>query len=97
MDKDNVVIDPEGRALICDLGCARTVQCSLSLAKLTSTPKGTQTCWAPELVNSTENPTTQSKETDVWAFGMTVYVCKFLLLFEIVEYSLYKFLFLLIK
>ena len=79
--QDNIVIDASGRALICDFGCACTSSYSLSLAEMTSAPRGTVRYWAPELVNHTGIPAAQSKASDVWAFGMTVYVsweCNFI-------------------
>ena len=69
--KDNVVISADGRALLCDLGCARMSIFSCSMAKITETPKGTAHYWAPELYKP---GVVHSEETDVWAFGMTVYV-----------------------
>ena len=74
------MIDVGGRALVCDFGCARMERYSIALANITSTPKGTYTYWAPELVDATDNSSEQSKETDVWAFGMAVYVCLRILL-----------------
>lgn len=70
------MIELNGTAVICDFGCARAAQCSLSLAKLTSSPRGTPTYWAPELFGTQANNVTaaQSEETDVWAFGMAIYV-----------------------
>ena len=71
--QDNVVIDLEGRALICDFGSARFYYNSLSIANVSSAVRGTLAYWAPELVSITAR-TTNTKATDVWAFGMTVYV-----------------------
>lgn len=45
---------------------------SFSLANLSSTIKGTAQFWAPELL--VETKTQHSKETDIWAFGITGYV-----------------------
>ena len=50
------------------------VQYTRSLAKATTNLKGTESYWAPELVRYSEDVVQQSKATDVWAFGMTVYV-----------------------
>lgn len=45
---------------------------SLTLAKLTQSEKGTVHFWAPELLHP--EGTGHTKKTDVWAFGMTIYV-----------------------
>ena len=44
---------------------------SLSVAKISETPKGTRRYWAPELSNE---DVIQSEKTDIWAYGMTVSV-----------------------
>ena len=62
-----------GKALICDFGCARMIVASRTMAGVTSTVKGTHSFWAPELLDL-DRPGKHSKETDVWAFGMTTYV-----------------------
>ena len=77
LHQDNVIISSEGRALICDFGCSRMLLASRTVAQLTSTTKGTNQFWAPELISVADGEVKQSKETDVWAFGMTVYVCLF--------------------
>ena len=64
------MIDAKGSVKISDFGCARIEAASMSLAAITKSEKGTYHYWAPELTNSSPH----SKETDVWAFGMTVYV-----------------------
>ena len=72
--KDNILITPMKRAVISDFGCAQMVaDISLSLGKATTTTKGTFAFWSPELWKS-ESIVKQSKKSDVWAFGMTVYV-----------------------
>ena len=43
-----------------------------SFAQITSTTKGATSFWAPELIKA--EAVKQSKETDVWAFGMTMFV-----------------------
>lgn len=58
--------------MICDFGSARMVSPSCTLANLSSTVKGTTQFWAPELIETDHER--HSKETDVWAFGMAVYV-----------------------
>lgn len=72
--QDNVVISESGKAMICDFGSSRMIAPSRTLANITSTPKGTLQFWAPELVSSDE-VARHSKATDVWAFGMVVFVC----------------------
>lgn len=47
---------------------------SRSLVRITSTTKGTVEFWAPELYDYTKGNVHQTKESDVWAFGMTVFV-----------------------
>ena len=69
--QDNIVVDPKGKALLCDFGSSRFWHTSLSIAKMSSAPKGTLTYWAPEVI-ATSN---YSEAADTWAFGMTIYVC----------------------
>ena len=62
------------RAVISDFGCSQmAADISLSLGKATTTTKGTSAFWSPELWKE-QGVVRQSKESDVWAFGMTVYV-----------------------
>lgn len=68
--KDNILISSQGEAVIGDFGCARMSHYSLPVAKVSSTSKGTTAFCAPESLASG----VYSKQTDVWAFGMTVYV-----------------------
>lgn len=56
--------------MICDFGTARMLMSSLTLANLTGTSKGTLLFLAPELFEGEMH----SEKSDVWAFGMTVYV-----------------------
>ena len=58
--------------MICDFGCARMEQATQSLAAPSSAEKGTWNYLAPELLQP--GAERMSKETDVWAFGMTIYV-----------------------
>ena len=72
--KDNILITPMRRAVISDFGCAQMVaDISQSLGKATTTTKGTSAFWSPELWTG-QGAVKQSKESDVWAFGMTIYV-----------------------
>ncbi|EJD00914.1 kinase-like protein [Fomitiporia mediterranea MF3/22] len=67
---DNIVVSESEDALICDFGCSRMIDASRSLANLSTGIKGTVRYTAYEvLVHSTQ----YSRESDVWAFGMTVY------------------------
>lgn len=72
--KDNIVVSPEGRALICDFGSSRMILATRTLVNMTSGPKGTVNYLAPELVDFSNPHIKHSKETDVWAFSMTLYV-----------------------
>ena len=58
--------------MICDFGSARLEMSSQSFAAPTSTLKGTCNFWAPELL--TTDGMGMSKQSDVWAFGMIIYV-----------------------
>ena len=72
--KDNILITPMKRAVISDFGCAQMVaDISRSLGQVTTTTKGSLAFWSPELLKG--QGVRQSKKSDVWAFGMTVYVC----------------------
>ena len=69
-----MLITPTRKAVISDFGCSQMVaDFSLSLGQVTTTTKGTSAFWAPELWTG-QGSVRQSKESDVWAFGMTVYV-----------------------
>ena len=65
------MIGPTGRAMICDFGCAADEKSSHCLGL-----RGTLLYKAPELY--TPEGWMNSKQSDVWAFGMTIYVCDFL-------------------
>ena len=63
-----------GEPLICDFGISRILSHSLSNGGTSSANlKGSARWMAPELFNL-EIDTHHTKETDMWAFGMTVYV-----------------------
>ena len=47
--------------------------CSSAIVPLSSTTKGTALFWAPELLDI-DKEVKQSEATDVWAFGMLVFV-----------------------
>lgn len=58
--------------MICDFGSARMLAPSCSLANLSSNMKGTTRFWAPQPNGAVA--ARHSRATDVWAFGMTIYV-----------------------
>ena len=71
------MINDDGSALICDFGSARIEVASHSISSPTLTLKGTCNYWAPELLSLSPDgdvPPCHSIESDMWAFGMTVYV-----------------------
>ena len=49
-------------------------QFSCSIGGATTDLKGTESYWAPELLLNENEVVKQSEATDVWAFGMTVFV-----------------------
>ena len=69
--QDNILVSESGDARICDFGCSRMISASLSMANLSSSPKGTLRYLACELITG---KTGYTRETDVWAFGMTIFV-----------------------
>ena len=68
-----------GDALICDFGSSRMIAASRSLANLSSGLKGTPRYLAYELLVAPESSdgrlSGHTMKSDVWAFGMTIYVC----------------------
>ena len=71
------MINDDGSAMICDFGSARIEAASFSVAAPTSTLKGTCNYWAPELLSHDPNADmlpSHSTKSDIWAFGMTIYV-----------------------
>ncbi|EJD06479.1 kinase-like protein [Fomitiporia mediterranea MF3/22] len=73
---DNVLVSSSGDALICDFGYTRIINASQSLAHLTTGNgmTGTAHYLSYELIAYSATYSEHSKESDVWAFGMTVYV-----------------------
>ena len=69
-----------GQPLICDFGISRKLDYTLVSLKTTpasgsSEPtRGTLVIMAPELLDPNRPQTRYTYETDVWAFGMTIYV-----------------------
>ena len=60
-------------AVLCDFGASRISDASLSIGRPSSGDKGTTRWLAIELIRESDAKN-YSEETDVWAFGMTVYV-----------------------
>ncbi|KAH8110483.1 kinase-like domain-containing protein [Phellopilus nigrolimitatus] len=72
---DNVLISFSGHPLICDFGISRMLFTSRMSSSLTGDLKGTLRYIAVELLKVGSDDQlliTHSKESDVWAFGMTV-------------------------
>ena len=73
-----MLIAQDGRPVISDFGISRLLINSVTIAGTTSI-KGNTRWMAPELLIPEEGAVLkhpcQTKATDVWAFGMVVYVC----------------------
>lgn len=72
--QDNIVITDDGDARICDFGGSHITAASKSVAKPSTGIRGTLRYIAYELVASTDQYLMHTKESDVWAFGMTIFV-----------------------
>ena len=75
--KDNILISDAGEPLLCDFGVARMVEATASLAigNSTSTLCGTARFMARELLDPPDTGSSPyTRESDMWAFGMTVVV-----------------------
>ena len=70
-----MLISNTGDALICDFGLSRMIAASRSFAVLKTEIKGTAQYLAYELIYDSKSKHTA--KTDVWAFGMTVFVSVF--------------------
>ena len=69
----NIVISCQGgrvRPLLCDFGLSKIV----GLKGFTTVARGTVPWMAPELLGSKEAPCLLTWSSDIWAWGMTVYV-----------------------
>ncbi|THG99472.1 hypothetical protein EW145_g7261 [Phellinidium pouzarii] len=75
--KDNVLVSSSGIARICDFGISRAINATqMALGgdtTLIGGPNGSARWIAYELFANSEEYRKPSKESDVWAFGMTVY------------------------
>ncbi|KAL5501096.1 hypothetical protein ACEPAH_9483 [Sanghuangporus vaninii] len=74
---DNVLISEFGEPLLCDFGVSRMVVASRSFNFSSSLSggglRGTLRFMSKELLQASDlSPTTYSRDSDVWAFGMTV-------------------------
>ena len=73
------MINDDGSAMISDFGTSSIEAASFSGAAPTSASKGTCNYWAPELLGSEpreDRLSVHSSESDMWAFGMTIYVSR---------------------
>ena len=71
--KLNVLISPEGRAVLTDFGFSRIANSSFSMPYLCG--GGTLRWMAPEILDTGE----ATAAADVWAFGMTCLVSAYIL------------------
>lgn len=67
-----MLISADGAPLLSDFGIASLLTSSTFSMSVNGGMKGTARWMAAELLN--QAGTVPSKETDVWSFGMTVYV-----------------------
>ncbi|KAH8115040.1 kinase-like domain-containing protein [Phellopilus nigrolimitatus] len=73
---ENVLISDDGLPRICDFGISRILISSQTFGATSSQNNGTKGSlrWmSKELLEICEPPNTHSMESDIWAFGMTVY------------------------
>lgn len=71
--QDNVMISAEGKPLLADFGISLIR--GLDMYTVTCNPRGTIRWFAPELlIGEGDGPINHTKETDIWAFGMTLLV-----------------------
>lgn len=74
--QENILVSDSNppSAIICDFGASRIFNASLQLGQPSSSRKGTTRWLAFEIITGMPCQSNYSKEADVWAFGMTVYV-----------------------
>ena len=71
--KCNILINGDGRAVITDFGLAKVKgEISEYTDKQSSMLAGSTRWMAPELSEGGETPVRITKESDVWAFAMTI-------------------------
>ncbi|KAH8115011.1 kinase-like domain-containing protein, partial [Phellopilus nigrolimitatus] len=73
---DNVLISIDGKPQICDFGISGILASSQTFGGISSGQsgiKGSLRWMAKELFETCEPPNAHSMESDIWAFGMTVY------------------------
>ena len=72
----NILVSPAGIPLLADFGIAQMLCSSSSVEPTSSELKGSVRWMAIELfnVNDSEQSIRHTKETDVWAYGMVIYV-----------------------
>lgn len=68
------MVTDTGDARICDFGGSRIAASSKSVAKPSTGIRGTPRYLSYELVAFPDQYSQHTKESDVWAFGMTIYV-----------------------
>ncbi|KAL5522444.1 hypothetical protein ACEPAG_8460 [Sanghuangporus baumii] len=77
LKSDNVLLSTSLDARICDFSCSRVLAANRSLANMSSGLRGTSRYLDYELLatpaSGGQMTVCHTKETDVWAFGMTVY------------------------
>lgn len=76
IEKENVLMTKSGTPLLCDFGIFRMAVYTQSALKSTTQANfaGSLNWAAPEFFDDAE-VVKHATETDVWAFGMVVYVC----------------------
>ncbi|THH07806.1 hypothetical protein EW145_g3134 [Phellinidium pouzarii] len=73
---DNVLVSSSGVPRICDFGISGMLAASQTIGATstqTNGVRGSVRWMAPELILPSESPIFHSMQTDIWAFGMTVY------------------------
>lgn len=76
----NVLVSASGQPMICDFGISRVMNTTSSLS---GNSPGSLRWMAREFIDGSMNILQPTMKTDVWAFGMTVYVCIHVLMLSI--------------
>ncbi|EJD08193.1 kinase-like protein, partial [Fomitiporia mediterranea MF3/22] len=73
---DNVLVSPGGDPLICDFGLSRLIVATHTMNAVTQsgTQRGSTRCMSPEIIEPPDGHVTYSEQSDIWAFGMTIYM-----------------------